>query len=559
MTILINDNHVFNGLFTQATLLPNVNNIDEAMDLFGISPDQLNNENAIKSIYKKLALQYHPDVSSDPDATRNFQIVKDALDILEKYFGSYDPESGRLSPQTSTGGGHFNWKNDPLYKEMAEHTKNMDVDQIYQTHRNVEDNDKIKKMKAEIERIKNGEGGTWEEYKGSQIVFKVDLKDGTLLFINYGNSRSKNAYRNFLYQEFGQSVLQQFEETMSILNESFRDKIKEYTNSGMNKDEAIKQARSETYREFREADMFVKVPEDKLQTYRKKRITQIKYYMKKIQTNISTEQRSEEIYNNESPDSMVEMLSEEKPSVESGKNLFIQMQNLGIFKIPTRGRRKGLLTLDDKTIDSFRTNNNNPNASFAAGVGLLMRPYLDSTFNDRYISKFNTDPYVEPTAENLAGLNNINDPNIFSYPLDKDDLEKIQMDPDEANHITRSWKRKGMPTDPSLLLKNAQRGIYMYGYSDDPNVTEYQKESFQHFTKQFINDSPENLDYAERWTVAYKNKPLVEKNMRYYALQMSKALIQSGKSDINRHADIEVKLNEDDRSYAEKFNEAFSR
>lgn len=556
MTILISDNNVFDGIFSRAILLPEIKTIDEALNLFGLSPEQINNESDIKQAYKKLAFQYHPDVNQDPDSTRNFQIIQNALSLIENYFGSYNSDTGNFTRQKGKG---FNWKNDPIYKDIAEKAKTLNPEEVYQTHTKVEDNEKIKKMKAEIERIKNGEGGVWDEYKGSQRVFRVNLNDGTLVAVNYGNSRSKNAYRNFLYEEFGQEVLSQFEEQRQALNEIFKEKLRNYVNSGTSKDEAYEKAKEETYKEFEDANMLIKVPENQLQIYRKKRINQINYYIKKIQKDLSAQQRTEELYDSGAPDGMLEMITESQPSVASGQTLFTQMQNLGIFKIPTKGRRKGKITIDPSTVDNL-TSNPNPNVPFAAGVGLLLRDYIDSTFNDRWLTKHHTDPYVDGTAKGLAGIHTIKDPKIFSYPIEKEDIDKFVLDPENIDeNIKYDWKRRGMPTKSDLLLNNAKRGIYMIADRNDPNASEYKKSSYEFFSKPFINDSAENLDYAQRVNAAEENRELIEKNMKYYALQLGKALIQSGKADINRRALKNIEWNEDDRDVYQKYNDFFSR
>lgn len=549
--------NAFFGIFVKSILLPFVKTVDEALNLFGLSPEQINDEAAIKKSYRTLSLQHHPDVSDDPDAEENFKAVQNALEILEKYFGSYDVDSGRFrSPAREN---KFQWKNDPVYKEMAEHAKELNPEDIYQTHTNVEDDEKIKKMRAEIERVKSGEGGVWEEYKGSKMVFKIDLRNGNLAQVNYGNSRSKNAYRDFLRQELGSQILNQFEEVQNLGQSIFDEKYDEYINSGMDKKEASRKAVMEARKELNEADMIPRVPEDQLQLYRQKRIRQIQYYIKNRLTELSANQRSEELFEqSEAPNAMIDILTPEQPSVEGGMNLFTQMKNLGIFKVMKKGPRKGKITIEPKTVESL-TRNQNPNVAFGAGVGLLMRQYIDSSFNERYITRFHTDPFVKSTANGLAGLTTYNNVNVLSYPIDEDNLKKILEEPENVKYYAISHYKRDKDADPNILLNNAKRGIYMFTEAGSLDASEYKKSNYKNFTKQFIAESPEHEEYAQKVNAVFTNEPIIDKNMKYYALQFSKALIQSGKSDVNRHADFQIKWDEDDRDVYQKYNDFFSR
>lgn len=84
MTTLINPNNSFDGFISFSKRIPDVRTLEEALNLFGLNANNLD-ENDIKKAYKKLALKFHPDVSKDEDATDNFKTLQKAFDIIKKY------------------------------------------------------------------------------------------------------------------------------------------------------------------------------------------------------------------------------------------------------------------------------------------------------------------------------------------------------------------------------------------------------------------------------------------------------------------------------------------
>ncbi len=90
-------------------------------DILGVGRQASADE--IKSSYRKLARQYHPDVNKAPDAQRKFTEVQQAYDVLsdEKKRGMYDRfghaafESGAAEQAAAraaaSGGPHYSWTN----------------------------------------------------------------------------------------------------------------------------------------------------------------------------------------------------------------------------------------------------------------------------------------------------------------------------------------------------------------------------------------------------------------------------------------------------------------
>lgn len=521
-----------------------INNIYDAMELFGITENDLGDENLIKSKYKQLAKQFHPDINPDVDSTENFKTVQKALGIIEK---SYFPQKNVSQERT------FKWKNDPLVDLLKE---NINTEDLYQTDRNVEDNDEIRKIRDEIQRVKSGEGGEWKEFKGSQLVFTVDLKTGRIKNLNLANSRSKNAYREFVNDELGFGFLRAFE----LVNGKYKSLYYDYVKSGMDKKEADKKARLDVS-QMSETKYFNVSPE-KLDIYRKKRISQLNYIIKKLQTNISVDNRTQDLYeSNQAPSNIIELLSEEY-SPDKGVQLFTHLKNSGIFKIPSKGRRKGLITIDPHSIESL-TNNNNPISVFMGSIGLVMRRYLDSTIpipssQVNYMISDNS----ETIARKLAGVEEFSKNNSIAYPEDEIRMNSFIEHVQTYGQIEDVYFERRFKLPANLkeeFSKNAFRGIYQLCYTSDPNASEYKYNKYQSFTKQFIEDSPQNLEYARLNTVAKENTDKISKNIIYYATQIAKALILSKKSDVNKYAISSIVWDEDDRPMSEKFQDAFSR
>lgn len=534
----------FGNIFTvYAEKIKDVNSIYDAMELFGITEDNLGDENLIKSKYKQLAKQFHPDINPDIDSTENFKTVQKALGIIEK---SYFPQKNVSQERT------FKWKNDPLVDLLKE---NISTEELYQTNRNVEDNDEIKKIRDEIQRVKTGEGGEWKEFKGSQLVFAVDLKTGRIKNLNLANSRSKNAYREFVNDELGYNFLRAFE----LVNGKYKSLYHDYVQSGMDKKEADKKARLDVS-QMPETKYFNVSPE-KLDVYRKKRISQLNYIIKKLQTDISVDNRTQDLYeSNQSPSNMIELLSEEYSS-EKGIQLFTHLKNSGIFKIPSKGRRKGLITIDPHSIESL-TNNNNPISVFMGSIGLIMRRYLDSTIpmpseQVNYTIRSNS----ETIARKLAGIDQFSMNNPIAYPEDEIRMNSFVEHIQTYGEMEDSYFERRFHLPAKLkqeFSKNAFKGIYKLCYSSDSNASEYKYNKYQSFTKQFIEDAPQNVEYARLNNVAQENTDKISKNIIYYATQIAKALILSKKSDVNRSAVSAIRWDEDDRPISEKFNDAFS-
>ena len=89
-------------------------------DILGVGKKASADE--IKSAYRKLARQLHPDVNKAPDAQKKFTEVQNAYDVLsdEKKRGMYDQfgpaafESGaaqEAASRASSRGPHYNWSN----------------------------------------------------------------------------------------------------------------------------------------------------------------------------------------------------------------------------------------------------------------------------------------------------------------------------------------------------------------------------------------------------------------------------------------------------------------
>lgn len=534
----------FGNIFTvYAEKIKDVNSIYDAMELFGITEDNLGDENLIKSKYKQLAKQFHPDINPDIDSTENFKTVQKALEIIEK---SYFPQKNVSQERT------FKWKNDPLVDLLKE---NINTEDLYQTDRNVEDNDEIKKIRDEIQRVKTGEGGEWKEFKGSQLVFAVDLKTGRIKNLNLANSRSKNAYREFVNDELGYNFLRAFE----LVNGKYKSLYHDYVQSGMDKKEADKKARLDIS-QMPETKYFNVSPE-KLDVYRKKRISQLNYIIKKLQTNISVDNRTQDLYeSNQSPSNIIELLSEEY-SPDKGVQLFTHLKNSGIFKVPSKGRRKGLITIDPHSIEGL-TNNNNPISVFMGSIGLVMRKYLDSTIPiPSSMVDYTVRSNAEKISKKLAGIEQFAKDNQIAYPEDKIRMDSFTSYIEAYTEMEDRYfeSRFHLPAElKPKFAENAFRGIYMHCDSDDPNASQYKYTKYSSFTKQFVNDNPVNEEYARLYNVATSNTDKVSKNIFYYATQIAKALILSKKSDVNRGAVAAIRWDEDDRPMSEKFQDAFS-
>ncbi|MEO1903645.1 MAG: DnaJ C-terminal domain-containing protein [Alcanivorax sp.] len=101
--------------------------------ILGVEPDA--DDKAIKSAYRKLARQYHPDVSSDDDAERKFKEVSEAYhalkdpekraeyDRLRQYRqsgGGFEPPPGWQGFRPGAGGGEARFEDEGAFSDFFE-------------------------------------------------------------------------------------------------------------------------------------------------------------------------------------------------------------------------------------------------------------------------------------------------------------------------------------------------------------------------------------------------------------------------------------------------------
>lgn len=102
----INNNFIKSScfLFSKSKLLESPRTIDDALDLFGLSFDELSVKD-IQNAYRRLAFEFHPDRSEDEDAEENFKRIQHALDIIKNYIDEgqfYSSKSKETKQQPSS-------------------------------------------------------------------------------------------------------------------------------------------------------------------------------------------------------------------------------------------------------------------------------------------------------------------------------------------------------------------------------------------------------------------------------------------------------------------------